>query len=117
MGIIFVDGIVSHKGKEREIRFLVDSGASYSLLKKEVCEYLELEPIRKMEFILADGTKINREISECFIRFPFGSGHSPVIMGEEGDDENLLGSITLEILGLVLDPFKRELRPAKMLLI
>jgi len=117
MGIIFIDGIVSNKGIEREARFLVDGGATYSLLKKEVWEYLGLEPMRKMEFILADGTKLNREVSECFMRFPFGSGHSPVILGEEGDDENLLGAVTLEILGLVLDPFKRELRPARMLLI
>ena len=34
-------------------------------------------------------------------------------LGEPGD-EPLLGVITLENLGLVLDPFKRELRPMKL---
>jgi hypothetical protein len=36
-------------------------------------------------------------------------GHSPVILGEPGD-EALLGSVTLEIMGLVLNPFKRTLQ-------
>jgi len=36
-------------------------------------------------------------------------GHTPVILGEE-DDEALLGVVTLEILGLVFNPFKRTLR-------
>ena len=35
--------------------------------------------------------------------------------GEEGD-EPLLGATTLESLGLVLNPFKRELYPMRMVL-
>jgi len=38
-----------------------------------------------------------------------------VIFGEE-DDSILLGSLTLEALGLVLDPLKRELKPLPMVL-
>jgi len=37
-------------------------------------------------------------------------GDSMVIVGEPGDDP-LLGATTLEAFGLVLDPFRRELRP------
>ena len=44
-----------------------------------------------------------------------GRGHTPVILGEPGD-EALLGMVTLEVLGLVLDPFKRTLRPMRALL-
>jgi hypothetical protein len=39
-----------------------------------------------------------------------------VILGEPGD-EPLLGAVTLEILGLVLNPFKRTLQPMRMLLV
>jgi hypothetical protein len=39
-----------------------------------------------------------------------------VILGEDSD-EALLGVVTLEILGLVFDPFKRTLHPMKMLLV
>ena len=38
-----------------------------------------------------------------------------MILGEPGD-EPLLGVVTIEILGLVLNPFKRTLEPMRMLL-
>jgi hypothetical protein len=46
---------------------------------------------------------------------PQGEGHTPVILGEAGD-EALLGVVTLEILGFVLNPFNRTLQPARLLL-
>ena len=55
-------------------------------------------------------------MSECHIALPQGEGHTPVILGEPGD-EALLGTVTLEILGLVLNPFTRELQPMRMLLV
>jgi hypothetical protein len=56
-----------------------------------------------------------RSISECYIILPQGEGHTPVILGEPGD-EALLGVITLEILGLILNPFTRQLQPMRMML-
>ncbi len=71
-----------------------------------------------MEFVLADGTKIRRKISECFLKLAEvkAEGHSPVILGEKGDDENLLGVVTLKIFGLVLDPFNRVFKPMRAIL-
>ncbi len=40
---------------------------------------------------------------------------APVIFGEPGDS-NLLVVVTLEALGFVLDPLRRELKPMPMLL-
>ena len=68
-----------------------------------------------MTFVLADGTHVERNISECYIVLPQGEGHTPVILGEPGD-EGLLGAVTLEELGLVLNPFQRSLQPARMML-
>jgi hypothetical protein len=45
-----------------------------------------------------------------------GAGHTPVVLGEPGDAEPLLGFVTLEILGLVFDPFRRKLYPMRALL-
>lgn len=44
-----------------------------------------------------------------------GEGHTPVILGEPGD-EALLGMVTLEELGVVLNPFNRTLQPMRMVL-
>ncbi len=89
--------------------------ATYSLLPKAVWTSLDLKPRRKVSFSLADGTAVERSVSEAFVSFPQGEAHTPVILGEEGD-EALLGVVTLEILGLVFNPFDRTLRPMRMLL-
>jgi len=38
-----------------------------------------------------------------------------VILGES-EDENLLGTVTPKIFRLILDPLKREIRPARLIL-
>lgn len=68
-----------------------------------------------MTFTLADGTTIKRQVSEAYITLPEGEAHTPVILGEE-NDQALLGVVTLEILGLVFNPFERTLQPMRMLL-
>ena len=40
---------------------------------------------------------------------------SPVVLGQQ-KDAALLGTLTLESLGLVLNPFERRLTPMRMLL-
>jgi clan AA aspartic protease len=116
MGITFIQGEVKGSGsKSVKVRFLVDSGASYTLLPEKVWRALKLRPKRKMTFTLADGTEVEREISECHIALPQGDGHTPVILGQTGD-KALLGVVTLENLGLVLNPFNRTLQPMRMML-
>ncbi|MCL0087789.1 aspartyl protease family protein [Dehalococcoidia bacterium] len=102
-------------GKQESVEFLIDSGATYSLLPKTVWETIGLRPKRKQSFRLADGTRVERTVSEAFVILPQGEAHTPVILGEEGD-EALLGVVTLENLGLVFNPFDRTLHPMRMLL-
>jgi predicted aspartyl protease len=116
MGLTHVEGIVTGPtGVVRSVRFLVDSGAKYSLLPLDEWRAIGLMPRRRMTFVLADGTPIERDMSECYIQLPQGEGHTPVILGEAGD-EALLGVVTLEILALVLHPFNRTLQLARLLL-
>lgn len=117
MGITYIDGIVRGPGgKEENVRFLVDSGATYTLLPQSVWQNIGLIPKRRLSFNLADGTMIEREVSECYIILPQGEAHTPVILGEK-DDEALLGVVTLEILGLIFNPFNRTLQPMRMVLV
>ena len=116
MGLTYVEGVVTGlSGTSRVVRFMVDSGAKYSLLPLADWRAIGLAPKRRMTFALADGTLIDRDVSECHISLPQGEGHTPVILGES-DDEALLGVVTLEILGFVLNPFNRTLQPARLLL-
>ncbi len=116
MGVVYIEGAVTGPtGKQVTVRFLVDSGATYTLLPHDVWRTIELSPKRSVRCTLADGTTIERQVSESYISLPQGEGHTPVILGEPGD-EALLGVVTLEILGLVLNPFTRTLQPMRMLL-
>lgn len=116
MGLTYIDGEVKGPAGEERVCFLIDSGATYSLLPLSVWKKIGLTAKRTLDFTLADGSKITRGVSEYCIILPQGEGHTPVILGEEFD-EALLGFVTLEILGLVLNPFNRTLQPMRMLLV
>ena len=116
MGVSYVEGTVrGPKGTER-VKFLIDSGAMYSLLPDAVWRRIGLAPSRDEQFSLADGTAISRPVSECHFSLAHREGHAPVILGEPRDPEALLGVVTLENLGLVFDPFHRTLDPMRMIL-
>jgi predicted aspartyl protease len=101
------------KGKQADVDFFVDSGVRYCVLPKEIWERIGLKPKHKMRFALADGTTIERSISEAYVVLPQGDAHTPVVLGENGD-QALPGVVTLEILGLVFNPFDRILQPMRM---
>lgn len=115
MGFMRLEGTVRGPSGEATLEFLVDSGAMYTLLPYEVWKNLGLEPDARQRFSLADTTVVERNLSECLIILPYGKRHSTVILGEPGD-QALLGVVTLEEFGLMLNPYKGEIQPMKMLL-
>lgn len=66
-------------------KFLVDSGAAYSVVPTKILKKIGIIPTGKRSFILANGEKVGWDV-------------------------------TLESLGLILDPIRRELKPLPMLL-
>ncbi len=97
------------------LEFLVDSGAAYSVVPRTVLNQLGIKPESKESFFLANGEKVTRKIGNALFQFQRRDRAAPVIFGEKGDS-NLLGVVTLEALGFVLDPLRRELKPMPMLL-
>ena len=99
----------------RTERFLIDSGAAYSVVQRRVLEDLGIQPHSRRTFTLSNGDQIERPVGDALFRYEDRRGAAPVVFGERGDS-SLLGVVTLEALGYVLDPLKRELRPSPMLL-
>ena len=95
--------------------FLVDSGAIYSVVPISVLDRLGIRPLTEEEFRLADGTRIRRKKGVALFKYGDRIGGADVIFGEEGDSI-LLGALTLEALGLSLDPLRRELKPLPLVL-
>lgn len=86
MGVTYIEGVVTGpSGKQEIVRFLVDSGAKYSLLPKSVWKAIELQPKRKLTFVMADGTTLERSVSEAHVGLPQGEAHTPVVLGEGKD--------------------------------
>lgn len=118
MGITHVDVEVANPSTPDEtesVQFLVDSGAVHSVVPAVTLDRLGTKPLASQEFRLAHGDKVVRRKGGAMFRYGERVGVSDVVFGEAGD-VNLLGALTLEALGLSLDPLKRELRELPMLL-
>jgi len=116
MGLTYLDSDISNPARpERGVRveFLIDTGALYSVIPGSVLCKLGIKPHSRRPFILADGSQITRRIGDVLFCFDDHRGASPVIFGQ-ADDSVLMGSVSLEALGLMIDPLKRELRPLPM---
>ena len=118
MGLTYIRARIANPANSRkfvDLEFLVDSGAAYSVVPAGVLKRLGIKPTSKRTFILADGSSVERPMGNALFRLNGSEGASPVIFGQK-DDSTLLGMVSLEALGLMLDPLKRELRALPMVL-
>jgi len=97
------------------LEFTVDSGATYSVVPAPVLRRLRIRPLRRETFRLANGATIVRRKGMALFKYGQWIGGGDVIFGEKGDAV-LLGALTLEALGLSLDPIRRELKPLQLVL-
>jgi predicted aspartyl protease len=117
MAITYLDINVKNPQKPQKSttgHFLVDSGAVYSVMPALKLKKLGIKPTHKQKFTLANGEVIEKAIGNALYSYQDKTAASPVVFGEEGI--YLLGAVTLESLGVILDPINRELKPLPMLL-
>ncbi|ODS34405.1 MAG: hypothetical protein SCARUB_00415 [Candidatus Scalindua rubra] len=118
MGLTYIRVTVANPAnlkKREEVEFMVDSGAVYTLVPRSILEKLDITSHSKRTFILANGEKVERELGTAAFEYEGRRGDSLVIFGEP-EDTPLLGATTLEGFALILDPFRRELKPLPMVL-
>ena len=97
-------------GPPEEIAALVDTGATYTLVPAPILRRLGVEPIGRQTFLIADGSRVEREVGWLLVRIGGGERPTVVVFGDE-DAEPLLGAVTLEEFGLGVDPVGRRLVP------
>ncbi|MEW5693789.1 MAG: aspartyl protease [Candidatus Hydrogenedentota bacterium] len=117
MAITFLKARVinpEHLKKSRKIKFLVDSGAIYSVVPEYILKNLDIKPSSSREFILANGEVIKKPVGNAYFEYKGIVSAAPVVFGEKG--VFLLGATALEALGMILDPISRELKPLPMVL-
>jgi len=118
MGVATLAVEVAHPAKpevRHRLEFSVDSGAAYSVVPAPRLRRLKIKPLRRETFCLANGGTIVRQKGGALFKLQKDVGVADVMFGEDGD-ATLLGALTLEALGLALDPIRRELKPVTLLL-
>ncbi len=101
--------------RRASVTLLADTGATYSLIPRTVLERIGVTPMKRAEFEIADGRHIERDLGEVAFFWDGEHATSRVIFGEEGD-AIVLGVHALEGLALQVDPYTKQLRPAKLIL-
>jgi clan AA aspartic protease len=106
---------VTDPGRSMAVVFTVDSGAIYSVVPSEILRAIGIDPEDQETFWLADGRKVRRDVGWALFEMQGRRAPSRVVFGRRGD-ACLLGMVTLEELGLSLDPLKRRLRPLRLMI-
>ena len=114
MGRIYVDSIIQGKDGARKVTMFVDTGSTFTLLPQALADDLGimLLPGRKQVIELADGTRKE---------YPVAIGDIEILdrksIGERfliaKVSEPILGVLTLEALGLTVDPTTGEVKPSR----
>ena len=89
--------------------FLVDAGATDSLVPRPHLEAIGLAPRGKRIYELADGSELRLDVTVAEIEFMGEIVGGTIIYGE-ADVEPLLGVTALESVGIEVDPVSQRLK-------
>ena len=92
-----------------EGRFLVDTGATDSLVPRRFLEAIGIEPLDRRTYRLADGSDLEFDTAFAELGFMDDRAAVRVIFGDD-DAEPLLGVVALESTGIVVDPEAQQLQ-------
>jgi clan AA aspartic protease len=98
----------------REISLLVDTGATLSWIPREILQNLKVKPTSRLEFQLADGRVLERDVGAALFTIDGRILVIPVAFAEAGE-EPVLGATALEALGFSVDPVEQKLIPRRLL--
>jgi len=112
MGHVYIRARVeSSEGVSEEYEFLVDTGASYMVLREKEFKELKLKPMFKVRFTLADKRIVEVPVAPVKVG---AMGREAVVFAALMDSPMpLFGAFTLEALGLAVDPSTGEVKPSR----
>ncbi len=111
MRILYVQGRLSHPrelSRQRKLRFLVDTGAFFSVVPREVLSTLKVSPVGEETVQFADGRRARWKVGEVRLEVDGRSVTTLVLFGKK-ETQPLLGAYSLEGLGLTVDSRRRRL--------
>jgi aspartyl protease family protein len=98
-----------------EVEAIVDTGAIYSVIRRDILEQLGVKPVERRRF-RAFGGYVERDVGEVGMVLMGRRRIVPVIFGEDGDPA-VVGVTALEIFGFEVDVVRGTLKEAELLLL
>ena len=113
MGTFYTEcAVSSHADREKRVevpKVLVDTGSELSWIAEGTLLNIGVTPEKRaVEFSMADGSTVNREIGFALVYVAGRVTTDEVVFAKEGDLQ-ILGARTLEGLNLVVDPARKRL--------
>jgi predicted aspartyl protease len=90
------------------ITALVDTGASFTAVPGSLLRKLAVTPHDRVGFILADGSRIERDIGRTWVRIN-GKTELSLVIFADNEAEALLGAHTLQAMLLAVDTPNEQL--------
>ena len=100
--------------RSAEISLLVDTGATLSWIPRNLLESLGITAFSRLPFTLADGRRLEREVTAVLLTIDGRKAPVEVAFGQPGE-EAVLGATALEGLGFMIDPVAKKLVPRDLL--
>lgn len=119
MGIFYVSGALTHPRdpkRQRRLHFLVDTGAFFSVVPRDILSALKIFSIREETVQFADGRKARWKVGEVRLDIDGRSVTTLVLFGKKGT-QPLLGAYSLDGLGLTVDSRHRRLVPMPVVIV
>jgi clan AA aspartic protease len=112
MGLVYAVTEVTNvtgNGANYSMPFLVDTGATDTILPASELEKLGVRRESKRNYELADGSVVSYDVGFALLRVNGERVAANVVFGEEGS-EPLLGVTVLESAGFIVDPVRQILK-------
>jgi clan AA aspartic protease len=115
MSTFNVDLTVAHPNRperQRRVSAMVDTGATYTTLPRELIEDLGCRPIGSRQVVFADGREEEWPITQVWATVDGRDGVTFCLIGPRGSAA-LLGAVTLEEFAVGVDPIAERLIPVR----
>jgi len=99
------------KQRIKEVRMLVDTGATYPCIPRGLADALGLRLEFKTKVALADGREVETWYTTAYVEIIGRGDLIPIRVFEV--EEPLLGVFALEALGVAVDPTTGEVKPTR----
>ena len=115
MGTFHVDVTVANlddPARHRQVSLMVDTGATYTTLPRELIDALGCSAIGSRQVMLANGREEEWPIATVRVTVDGQEGPTFCLIGPAGGPA-LLGAVTLEEFALGVDPVAKRLVPVR----